>query len=44
VKFDETSALIIASLVGAIAALLATFVTLVVTRWLAVVHEDVVDR
>lgn len=33
-NFDETSALIIASLVGAIAALLATFVTLVVTRWL----------
>jgi hypothetical protein len=34
VTFDETSALIVASLVGAGAALLATFVTLVVTRWL----------
>lgn len=34
VNFDETSALIIASFVGASAALVATFVTLVVTRWL----------
>ncbi len=33
-NFDETSALIIASLVGASAALVATFVTLVMTRWL----------